>query len=203
MVKYGNFDTLFSESYGDCIENIAKNGNLTLWIKNCLSESEQNAIDVAFRENGIGFLLNESLSDKAVHADKKASGVIDNFISKSAEVAKKIVIGNERDDIIENRIKASKVIKELVVYGGIGIFNPALALLAWLSKTALKVKLSKAEKEKILFELKTDLEVLDEKIADAGSSNDRKKKYELMRLRNETKKTIERIKIAPIATKIG
>ena len=58
---------------------------------------------------------------------------------------------------------------------------------------AIDKKVDAKHRRRILNDLKSELEIVNEKIEDAKSENDKKAKYELMRIRNKLIKDIERI----------
>jgi len=58
---------------------------------------------------------------------------------------------------------------------------------------AIDKKVDAKHRRQILTDLKNELEIVNEKIEDAKSENDKKAKYELMRIRNKLIKDIERI----------
>lgn len=200
--EYAMNEDFIIDCFCEGVKCIVQEGNLIPWLECCEPEFKELVHQSFYNEN-VSFLLNEAVKDKIARVDKVASGHVDNYVNKASAILKKILVGNERDNIIENRVKASKVLKELLIYGGVGILNPCLAIFAWFSKTLVKAKMTKKEKVKILNDLNTDLEIIDEKINDAASAGDNKKKYELMRLRNETKKAIQNIKYSPVATPLG
>ncbi len=70
------------------------------------------------------------------------------------------------------------------VYGSLGI----------LVQFYLDGKLNYREKQKIIEELEMELAIVEEKIEDARGDNDKKAKYELMRLKNNLAKEIRRLK---------
>ena len=57
-----------------------------------------------------------------------------------------------------------------------------------------KKNTEKREKKRLLLELETELKLTKEKIEDAKSENDKKKKYQLMRIESTLEKEITRIK---------
>jgi hypothetical protein len=133
--------------------------------------------------------------------DDKASEVanrkLDDIINYGREL--------KREKLIEGRpqIKIGRFIKSsiLAVAGATGtaaLFGPAVAAIivaiGLMCRKNLLDKTEKREKEKILLDLETDLKLTREKIEDAKAENDRKKKYQLMRIEATLQKEITRIK---------
>lgn len=126
------------------------------------------------------------------HKINKTGDHIDNLI----KIARKHIVGASRDEIMTNHVKVSTIIKRILSTGALYLIHPAVGLLYLFVTTALKKKLTVREQEKILADLKLELEICEEKINDATNAGDKKGKYELMRLRNELKKNILRIQNA-------
>ena len=72
------------------------------------------------------------------------------------------------------------------------LFNPIFAFLA-VTKHVGKNKREYRIRNEMLGELKTELEIIDEKIEDARRNGDNRQKYQLMRLKNEINKKIVRV----------
>ena len=69
----------------------------------------------------------------------------------------------------------------------------AIVAIGILVGVAIDKKIDAKHRRRILNDLKAELEIVNEKIEDAKSENDRKAKYELMRIRNKLINDIERI----------
>ena len=145
-------------------------------------------------EGDIFILLRENLSDSVKTVDKRTSNKIDAKTKGTVDALKKLTIGSTQEEIIYNRKKVSTLVKKAATIGTAAAINPAIAVLGTFSYAIAKKKLKKSEQEKILFELKQELEIVEEKIRDADNNNEKEKKYELMRLRMEINKSIERIR---------
>ena len=111
----------------------------------------------------------------------------------------------KRDKILQGRpqFKLSKFIKSSIMSlgaatGAAALFGPAVAAvivaIGLLCRKELLDRTEKREKQRILLELETDLKLCKEKIEDAKSENDKKKKYQLMRIESTLQKEITRIK---------
>ena len=120
---------------------------------------------------------------------------IDSQLDKLSKDMKDMVLGNERQKIIEGKNYTPwTLVKKLL--GGYLVFSASKTIffLGLLTKYTLGKKCSNRERRKIVSELTTEIELLDEKIEDAKMAGDNKAKYEMMRTRAELKKTLTQIK---------
>lgn len=89
-----------------------------------------------------------------------------------------------------------KAIKYAIAGGSLAkaglLFNPIFMFLAS-KKFFGKSKKNRRLRDEMIGEIKTELEILDEKIKDAGYNNNNKEKYKLMRLKNEIQKKLIRV----------
>ena len=133
--------------------------------------------------------------------DDKASDVVnrklDGIINTGRDLA--------REKIVEGRpaVKISRFIRNgiMALAGATGaatLLGPAAAAvvvaIGLYCKKNLTKKTEEREKKRILLELETDLKLTREKIEDAKAENDKKKKYQLMRIESTLEKEITRIK---------
>ena len=145
---------------------------------------------------GEGVVTNASRKAKAkiIKTDRKVSGKIDKLASDVKETVKKALLPDAREDIIKDSLPSlSKLIKIALVGGAAFAINPAIAAIGAITTVALRNKARKNERRKVLAELREEYELVEEKIKDAESKGDNKNKYQLMRLRNKLKTSIERI----------
>lgn len=161
-------------------------------------------IDESYGNSGEAFILgvnegavtNASRKAKAkiIKADRNISGKIDKLAADVKETTKKALLPDAREDIIKDSLPSlSKLIKIAVVTGAAYAINPAIAAIGAFTVLLLRNKARKNERRKILAELREEHELVEEKIKDAESKGDNKNKYQLMRLRNKLKTSIERI----------
>lgn len=138
--------------------------------------------------------------DKATLAKRTTSHKIEKtgeHIDTLIQQARQAVIGKSRDEIMTNHTKVSTIIKKILTTGAVyAVTGGACTLLYLFVTNSLRKKLTRREQEKILADLKMELEICEEKINDATNSGDKKAKYELMRLRNSLKRNIIRIQNA-------
>ena len=133
--------------------------------------------------------------------DDKASDVVnrklDGIINTGRDLA--------REKIVEGRpsVKISRFIRNGIMAlagatGAVTLLGPAAAAvivaIGLYCKRNLTKKTEEREKKRILLDLETNLKITREKIEDAKAENDRKKKYQLMRIEATLEKEITRIK---------
>ena len=120
---------------------------------------------------------------------------MDSQISKAASAMKRAVVGDARTEIIEGRrFSALGLLKKLLGTVAIFSFSKIAGVIAIVVMVATKKKTTESEKKKILSELETELEIIEEKINDARGDDNRQAKYALMRTRNELRDAINRIR---------
>lgn len=136
-----------------------------------------------------------NVKNKVVQADKAVSNKIDSTVDYIKASAKKALLPDSREDIIKDTMPPlSKLLKQAVAVGAAWAINPALAAITAVTAVALNRKVKREARRKVLAELREELELVEEKIKDAESKGDNKNKYQLMRLRNKLKTSIEKIK---------
>jgi hypothetical protein len=139
--------------------------------------------------------LARQFHSKIDRADRKSSGAIDSVADPVLDGGKKNEVKKIRQDILEGRLKVSTLFKRALSYALIHFtFGPqaaAISAIVWLTR---KGWVKKRQKEEMLAELKSELEIINEKIKDAESDNDKKKKYQYIRLRREIQRNIDRIR---------
>ena len=134
------------------------------------------------------------VDDRASDAINKKVDDIMNF-SRDAK-REKILTG-------KNTVRVSGVLKnaiKILVAGtaGVGLFGPiagaAIGLIGVLGARGISKNVEDREKKRILLELETELKIVKEKVEDAKGENNKKQKYQLMRIQANLEKEITRIK---------
>jgi len=133
--------------------------------------------------------------------DNKVSNAIDSTYDAAREGDKKKEIASIRKDIMNGRGAPSTLIKRAVkiaiasvaisgaTTGSISL-APAIALIGFIINTARRQKLHDKEKEKIIFELKQELKIVEEKINDCSGDENKKRKYQYIRIKMELERQI-------------
>jgi hypothetical protein len=136
-----------------------------------------------------------SAHSKVERMDRKSSRAIDSVADPVIDGDKKTEVKKIRQDILEGRLKVSTILKRGFTYALVHFtFGPQAAFVSAAIWLARKGWLKKRQKEEMLAELKSELEIINEKIKDAESDNDKKKKYQYIRLRREIQRNIDRIR---------
>lgn len=127
---------------------------------------------------------------------KRVPAHIDNFINDVINKVKEMDKTERRNRIIEGtfRKKILKVIRNAIVLGAEWAISPALAGITLLTGVALDKNADKKVRNQILQELQLELRIVEEKLEDSRSDGKRKKKYELMRIKNKLEQEIDRIR---------
>lgn len=127
--------------------------------------------------------------------DKKVSKTVDDTVDAAIDGNKKNEIKSIREDILRGRGKVSTLIKRIIKTAAIGVaIDPVLGLIAFLFSTLRRKKLSEQERNRVLFEMRQELEIVEEKIRDAESDGNKKLKYNYMRIRTELKRNIDQLR---------
>ena len=133
--------------------------------------------------------------------DDKASDVVNRKLDSIINTGRDLA----REKIVEGRpaVKISRFIRNGIMAlaagtGAVSLLGPAAAAvivaIGLYCKRNLTKKTEEREKKRILLDLETNLKITREKIEDAKAENDRKKKYQLMRIEATLDKEITRIK---------
>lgn len=131
---------------------------------------------------------------KAYRTYKSAEEKVDSQITKAVNGMKNILTGDVRTEIIEGKqFSAIGLLKR--VLGTVGLFSigPVKAVITLVVSYALKKKTTISEREKIIMELDTEIELITEKIQDAKGDNNREAKYAMMRTKRELENARQRI----------
>ena len=143
--------------------------------------------------------LSEGVIDKAKvikHDVNKKVESMDKWFQDTARTLKYGFQNNKRNEIIEGDFfpKMSKVVKRAIVLGATWAINPAIAVIGAATAFVLSKKGTETQRKKIMRELNNELQLIEEKIKDADSNNDKKQKYELMRLKQKLENNRDKIK---------
>lgn len=91
------------------------------------------------------------------------------------------------------RRRVSNLVRTAITTGAATAIHPALGVITLLTSATLRKSSDDRLKKEVLAEYEGELKLVKEKIRDAESAGDRKKKYELMRIENHLEQNIERI----------
>lgn len=124
----------------------------------------------------------------AADAEDNASNVIDSI--------KQMDYDERRERIIKGgwMRKLRKIIVDGIMYAALWKLKPVIAAIAFLARTAIDKNADNNTRRDILNELEGELKIVDEKISDAQNKGDNQAKYNLMRIKNQLEREIERVK---------
>lgn len=131
---------------------------------------------------------------KAYKAYKNAEDKVSTKINQAGNAMKKAVIGDIQSEVIEGRkFTPITLLKQLLGTVALFSFGPIKAIIALVVRRAIRKKTTESERRKIIMEIETEITMLDEKIQDAKSDNNREAKYCMMRTRKELENARKRI----------
>jgi hypothetical protein len=132
---------------------------------------------------------------KVERGRRKFDRKVDSVADTVSDGGKKEEIKKMRQEILDGKIKFSTVLRRSFMAGLAALaFGPHIALLGTIAWLGRKSWIKGRQRDELLAELKQEKEILDEKIKDAESDNDKKKKYEYMRLRRQVQRNIDRVR---------
>jgi len=126
---------------------------------------------------------------------KNEEDKIDSQLSKAIVGLKNVTVGDSRKAIIEGKsFSPISLLKKAL--GTVAIFSYSkIGLIAVLiTRYAYKKSTSDNERRKLIMELDTEIDIINEKIDDAKGDGNKKAKYSLMRTRNELVNAQRKIK---------
>lgn len=139
-----------------------------------------------------GKIINK-VKELKYRADKSVNKMDDKVGEKIRDIQNDIKEDIREREIKRLPVKVSKLIKIACTVGVAWAINPAIAVVAAATSAVITKEMSLRERDKLLTELKEEYEIVEEKIKDADNAGDKNKKYELMRLRNQIGKNIQRL----------
>lgn len=153
-------------------------------------------MDIATESKEVSAKMNnaEKKIYKAYRTYKENEEKVDSQITKGVKGIKNVLTGNVREEIIEGKkFSAIGLLKKLL--GGVALFSYSKITfaIALVSRYALKKSTTDSERSKILMEIDTEIAMLEEKINDAKSDNNREAKYSMMRTKKELENAKARI----------
>lgn len=136
---------------------------------------------------------------------KRVDKTLSDFLNKKYDDIINIGRDDKREKLITGKvsIKLGKLLKTTImtIVGGTGakialgpVGGTLATIVGLMGAYACSKKTEVREKKRILLELETEHRIVSEKIEDAKGENDKKQKYELMRVQAKLEKEITRIK---------
>ena len=135
----------------------------------------------------------DKVKELKYRADKSVNKMDDKVGEKIRDIQNDIKEDIREREIKRLPVKVSKLIRIACTVGVAWAINPAIAMVAAATSAVITKEMSLRERDKLITELKEEYEIVEEKIKDADNAGDKNKKYELMRLRNQIGKNIQRL----------
>lgn len=132
---------------------------------------------------------------KAYKSYKNKESEVDGQITNAINTMRNAYNNDIRTEIIEGRkFSAIGLLKKLLGTVAVFSYSKIAGVILLVVQFATRKNTKESEKKKILSELENELEIINEKIEDARSDNDREAKYALMRTKAELEDAIRRIR---------
>jgi hypothetical protein len=127
--------------------------------------------------------------------NKQYSQLLNSKLNRSIKDARESSKQRSYDKLINRTVDVTRILKT-AMGGGVAalIVGPYIAAVGLLAKVALDKKTELKHKKRILFDLKTEKVITEEKIKIADRNGDDKTKIKLMRINEELSRNIERIR---------
>ena len=147
-------------------------------------------------------LINENLRSatrKVVggvsNVSNKVSRAVDTVVDTTLEQKRKNDLIKIRKEVMDGRKSISTYIKyAMALIAWDTQLIPGFSIVPIVMSIRKRKRLKQQEQINLINELRTELEIINEKIKDAEVDNDRQKKYNYMRLRREIQRAIDQIK---------
>ena len=148
--------------------------------------------------SGVHAARNVVPDESPVKRAERASEPLDNAVNKIIKSVRDGLRSDANRKIVDGgqyRFKLIRIIAKCIAYGGLAYIHPALAAIAFLGKMAFDKHVESSERAKIVHDLKSELEITEEKIKDAQAKGDNESKYKLMRIRKSLETEVNRISL--------
>jgi hypothetical protein len=132
---------------------------------------------------------------------KTSTEKVVNKIEKAGDAGKKIkdsfkeIYGKSDEELITGERNIFKTITKAIMFGGLWVINPAVALIGWYVDRRLKSNINAERRNKLLNVLDSELNVIEAKLNDA---TEKEEKYKLMKLRDNYKRAINKVRYAKV-----
>lgn len=128
---------------------------------------------------------------------KKSISPITKSVDNMLEKMKKADENDRREIILKQGLvpKLIRFIKQGILSAGVYAVNPALGAITLITLVGTNKALDARVKNKMLYELETELELTNEKIEDSRGDENKQSKYELIKIRKQLEKSITKIRL--------
>lgn len=168
--------------------------DLAKCIDNILSEADDLAISVLLGENMVATQAKRATA-KVMNATRVVRDNVGDTVNAVKMERDKQELLRIRKEVMAGRIPFMRYVKFcgaiLATYSGA---LPPIVLVPVLQGVLRRKKLRRRERMNMITELRTEMEIINEKIKDAEADNDRQKKYNYIRLRREIQRAIDQLR---------
>lgn len=181
---------------GFAYDNLAEKEILTEGAVTKAAKKVAIAGDAAARKTANGLRRSGREAKRVKVIAKKIPGHFDKLADNTIGQIGKMDKAERRKRIIEGgfKFKLLKLIRNAILLGAAWAVSPALAAIGILTNLILDRQLDRKVRGELLDDLELELKMTREKIKDAESKGDSKKKYQLMRIENALERDIERVR---------
>ena len=140
--------------------------------------------------------------NRAYRKYKDMEGNVDKVLTGIVGKVKQMIEGDQNTLLIEGKqFSVVGLLKKVILTVGLFNFGKIKAILMLICGKKMRSKARKAERVKLIAELETELEIVEEKIRDATGDDNREAKYAMMRTRAAIKEALTRLKYSTDAAK--
>lgn len=195
IINFGRVMNVINESY-----TIQESDNTICITEADLGKAARKASDKA--HHGFSKVAMKDKASGVKAAVKNTVDPMEKFIQKQYQTLKE-KDANERRNVIMKGGALPKVLRwvkrsiGLAVGAGVGQLIPGAAIvtgIVFIGYVCSDKYLDAKERNKILRELEDEIQICNEKIDDSRGDDNKQKKYELMRIRNQLKRTSDKIR---------
>lgn len=140
--------------------------------------------------------------NRAYKKYKQIEGSVDKTLTGLVGKIKQAIEGDQNTILIEGKkFTVLGLLKKILLTVGLFNYSKLKAILILICGKHLRNKARKSERIKLIAELETELEIVEEKIRDASGDDNREAKYDMMRTRAAIKEALTRLKYSTDAVK--
>lgn len=196
MLQFGRVTTAINEQYEI---STLENGTVMV-IENNLGKAARNASDKV--QEKFSKTATKDKTGGVKEAVKKTVDPMEKFIEKQYQTLKEKDKNERREILIKGGVvpKIMRWLKRgigLLAGSVVGQLIPPVAIasgIAFIGFIATDKYLDRRERTKLLQEIEDEIQICNEKIDDSRGDDNKQNKYELMRIRNDLKRTQDKIR---------
>lgn len=157
------------------------------------SDSLNEEIESFINELNEGVGIKDSAKAAAVVADKATSEKLHNIVNKIKTNYTEARKEESTEKVLAKTWPIKRQLRRIIKATAVSIFNPGLGLLTYIALSLIDRKLDKSQRAEYIGDLKLDIRLLDDKIAEAESKGDNKAKVQLIREKDKLERALEKL----------